>query len=93
MAFYYAQWYGFYEGNTEFRADPISVVSIFGLKSIEELNKTFAGKMDQAFSKQKHGTPEKTGIIPQTFISITGVCPRHRSFRAFCQQRAITAST
>jgi len=50
MAFYYGQWYGFYEGHTEYRADPISVVSIFGLKSIEEINEAFDGKINKAFS-------------------------------------------
>lgn len=60
MAFYYAQWYGFYEGHTEYRADPISVVSIFGLKSIEKINEAFDGKMDKAFST--HFTKNYYGV-------------------------------
>lgn len=45
MVPYYATWYGFYEGHTGFRADPIAVAFIFGLKSVEEIENTFAGDL------------------------------------------------
>jgi hypothetical protein len=39
--------YGFYEGHTYWRADPIAISFIFGLKSLEVLNQIFEGKLDQ----------------------------------------------
>jgi hypothetical protein len=41
MAAYYVRYYGFYEGHTDFRADPVRLAFIFGLKSMEELYATF----------------------------------------------------
>jgi hypothetical protein len=38
MVPYYIMRYGFYEGQTEFRADPISIAVIFGLKNLQEIN-------------------------------------------------------
>ena len=45
MVPYYAMRYGFYEGHTGYRADPIAIVFIFGLKSIEEIEKAFEGNL------------------------------------------------
>ena len=45
MVSYYAMRYGFYEGHTDFRADPIAIALIFGLKSIQEIEKAFEGKL------------------------------------------------
>jgi hypothetical protein len=45
MAAYYIQYYGFYEGHTDYRADPIKLAFIFGLKSIEELYEVFEGQL------------------------------------------------
>lgn len=45
MAAYYIQMYGFYEGHTDYRADPIVLAYIFGLKSLNELFKAFDGKV------------------------------------------------
>ncbi len=41
----YIMRYGFYEGHTFWRADPIAISFIFGMKSIEELDRTFNGKL------------------------------------------------
>jgi hypothetical protein len=38
---YYIMRYGFYEGHSGFRTDPVSIAFIFGLKSIEEIDKEF----------------------------------------------------
>ncbi|MBD3414919.1 MAG: hypothetical protein GF421_10875 [Candidatus Aminicenantes bacterium] len=38
MVPYYVMQYGFYEGHTDFRADPISIAIIFGLKDLQEIN-------------------------------------------------------
>lgn len=45
MAAYYIQRYGFYEGHTDYRADPIVLAYIFGLKTLEELYNAFDGKV------------------------------------------------
>jgi hypothetical protein len=42
---YYIMRYGFYEGHTDYRADPIAVVFIFGLRSLEEIEAAFPGKL------------------------------------------------
>jgi len=55
MVPYYATWYGFYEGHTGFRADPIAIAFIFGLRSVEEIEHAFAGDLykmlDQHFTR------------------------------------------
>lgn len=38
---YYVMRYGFYEGHTNFRADPIAIAFIFGLRSLEEIDTVF----------------------------------------------------
>ena len=45
MEAYYIMRYGFYEGHTEYRTDPVAIAFIFGLKSIEELEAAFPGKL------------------------------------------------
>ena len=39
MAPYYIMRYGFYEGHTEFRAEPLAIAFIFGIRSMEEIHK------------------------------------------------------
>ena len=43
MVPYYIMRYGFYEGHTDYRADPIAIAFIFGLKSVEEIEIAFPG--------------------------------------------------
>ncbi|MBN1634375.1 MAG: hypothetical protein JW917_09440 [Ignavibacteria bacterium] len=38
---YYIMRYGFYEGHTDYRCDPVTVAFVFGLKSIEEIDTAF----------------------------------------------------
>ncbi|MCK4835997.1 MAG: hypothetical protein KAT17_05135, partial [Candidatus Aminicenantes bacterium] len=45
MAPYYIMRYGFYEGHTDYRADPIAIAFIFGLKSLKEIDNIFQGKL------------------------------------------------
>ncbi|MFC1554545.1 hypothetical protein ACFL7D_07925 [candidate division KSB1 bacterium] len=45
MVPYYVMMYGFYEGHTDYRADPVSIAFIFGLKTIEELHSFFDGDL------------------------------------------------
>jgi len=42
---YYIMRYGFYEGHTDYRCDPIAIAYIFGLKSIEEIAAAFQGNI------------------------------------------------
>lgn len=43
----YIMRYGFYEGHTFWRTDPIAISFIFGLKSLAELERIFEGKLYQ----------------------------------------------
>jgi hypothetical protein len=45
MAPYYIMRYGFYEGHTDYRSDPLAIAFIFGLKRLEEIEDAFAGKL------------------------------------------------
>jgi HEAT repeat protein len=45
MVPYYIMRYGFYEGHTDYRADPIAVAWIFGLKSLEQIEAAFEGNL------------------------------------------------
>lgn len=45
MAPYYIMRYGFYEGHTDYRSDPIAITFIFGIMSLEEIEKMFQGHL------------------------------------------------
>lgn len=45
MVPYYIMRYGFYEGHTSYRADPLAISLVFGLKSIEEIKNSLAGDL------------------------------------------------
>ena len=42
---YYIMRYGFYEGHTLWRADPVAIAFVFGFRSLEELEKAFSGRL------------------------------------------------
>jgi hypothetical protein len=42
---HYVMWYGFYEGHTEWRVDPLAIAWIFGLRSLEDLEAAFPGQL------------------------------------------------
>jgi len=50
MAPYYIMGYGFYEGHTKYRADPIAIACLFGLKSVEEIENAFPGSLYKALT-------------------------------------------
>ena len=50
MVPYYIQRYGFYEGHTAYRADPIAMAFIFGLRSLEEIEAAFDGELFEALT-------------------------------------------
>ena len=41
----YIMRYGFYEGHSEYRTDPITIASVFSLKSLEEIEEAFPGRL------------------------------------------------
>lgn len=51
MVMYYIKWYGFYEGHTGWRADPIAIAFIFGMKDLEEIDAAFDGKLYEALTE------------------------------------------
>jgi hypothetical protein len=51
MVPFYIMRYGFYEGHTGYRADPIAISLIFGLRSLEEIEKVFEGNLYKALTK------------------------------------------
>ena len=53
---YYIKRYGFYEGHTDYRADPVAIAWIFGLKSLEQIEAAFPGRLEEVLSQ--HFTPE-----------------------------------
>jgi hypothetical protein len=51
MAAFYAMRYGFYEGHTGYRADPIAIAFIFGLRTVEQLDAAFSSDLPSALSR------------------------------------------
>lgn len=45
MVPYYIKRYGFYEGHTTYRSDPIVIAYIFGLKRLDEIENVFQGNL------------------------------------------------
>lgn len=48
---YYIMRYGFYEGHTDYRTDPIAIAFIYGLKTIEEIEAAFPGTLFQTLTE------------------------------------------
>ncbi len=44
---HYITWYGFYEGRTPWRTDPIALALTFGLRTLEEIEAAFPGRLDE----------------------------------------------
>ena len=45
MVPFYIMRYGFYEGHTNYRADPIAISLIYGLRSLEDIERVFEGNL------------------------------------------------
>jgi len=58
MVLFYINRYGFYEGHTDFRADPVTIAFIFGLRSVKELHKAANGNFYQYFTSHSTFNPE-----------------------------------
>lgn len=59
MVPFYIMRYGFYEGHTSYRADPIAIASLFGLRSIPEIESAFEGKLYEVL--RDHFSGESVG--------------------------------
>jgi len=53
MVPYYVMRYGFYEGHTSYRADPIAIASVFGLRSLAEIESAFEGRLPEVLASPK----------------------------------------
>lgn len=51
MTPYYIMRYGFYEGHTDYRADPIAIAWIFGIRNLEQIEAAFPGRLAQALTQ------------------------------------------
>jgi hypothetical protein len=51
MAFYYIMRYGFYEGHTDFRTDPIAIAFVFGLRNLVDINHTLGGSLFETLNE------------------------------------------
>ena len=58
MVFFYINRYGFYEGHTEYRVDPVSAAFIFGLKSINDVHKVCGKDLYRYFTTHFTQNPE-----------------------------------
>jgi len=59
MVPFYVMRYGFYEGHTDYRADPIGIASVFGLMSIPEIDAALRGDLYERLTV--HYTAESAG--------------------------------
>jgi len=50
MVPFYIQRYGFYEGHTLWRVDPIAIAFIFGLRTLDEIEAAFPGNLDKVLA-------------------------------------------
>ena len=51
MVPYYIMRYGFYEGHTDYRADPVAIAWIFGLRSLEQIEAAFPGRLNKVLTQ------------------------------------------
>ncbi|MEE4214998.1 MAG: hypothetical protein V2I34_08005 [Bacteroidales bacterium] len=45
MVYFYINRYGFYEGHTEYRVDPLTVALLFGIRTIEDVHRSCGGDL------------------------------------------------
>jgi hypothetical protein len=64
----YIMRYGFYEGHTDYRADPIVIAFIFGLSTVEEIEAAFPGRLPETLTRH-HRSEEGTA---RTFMNNPG---------------------
>lgn len=60
---YYIMRYGFYEGHTEYRVDPIAIAAVFGLKSLREIEAAFRAELDQALTRHFRAPADASHVL------------------------------
>ena len=50
---HYVMWYGFYEGTTPWRTDPVALAFVFGLRTIEQIEAVFPGRLYEALMRRR----------------------------------------
>jgi hypothetical protein len=63
---HYIQWYGFYEGHTGWRADPIALAFVFGLRSLEEIEAAFPGRLPEVLTAHFTRSGQDAGPVVQS---------------------------
>lgn len=58
MVFFFINRYGFYEGHTEYRVDPVAVALIFGMRSIGDVHSAVDGDLYKYFTSPCTQNPE-----------------------------------
>jgi hypothetical protein len=54
---HYIMWYGFYEGRTPWRTDPVAIALIFGLRTLDEIECAFPGRLYEVVAARFAGVP------------------------------------
>lgn len=54
---HYITWYGFYEGRTPWRTDPIALALTFGLRTLEEIEAAFPGRLYEVLMARHYLPP------------------------------------
>jgi hypothetical protein len=52
MVAYYIQRYGLYEGHTDYRADPVALAWIFGLRSLQQIEEALPGQLPRLLLRE-----------------------------------------
>ncbi len=71
--------YGFYEGHTSYRADPVAITFIFGIKSILQIEEAFKGDWTKWISSGFEETPSSTIGSPAQSPSQLNAKPTNNS--------------
>jgi hypothetical protein len=58
MVFFYINRYGFYEGHTEYRVDPLAVALVFGLRSVDDVHRASGGDLYSYFNSHFTENPD-----------------------------------
>lgn len=61
MVAFYIMRYGFYEGHTSYRADPVVLAFLFGLKTVYEIEAAFPGQLPDVLTRHFTRKNIKTG--------------------------------
>ncbi len=66
---HYITWYGFYEGRTPWRTPPVALALVFGLRTLEEIEAAFPGRLYELMMTRFAGDgQDKTGTSSWTSV-------------------------